>query len=594
MFMSFKMTWIYLRFLGLPPYYNKIAWFCGNQFGKSGGIIYHYVLRFFGVHPVPEKNYLYFECENGHTYTRPAPWPGYHHFKMQDGYCFRRGSGALDTSEVVKFPMNLECSCGAKLKIHQRLSSTYRFCSENLPMDKEGSGIESSEIRNRTYPELKKWLPPYLIKRDISQRSPSMRISDPNAGCTFGNEQNAIFYPGKDIVVEFLSYSQEVQSGAGQQRISVFCDEESPYAFYEEQPPRLMAENGDFLLGLTPANRMSYTFDEFYEEGELFVRSKTIADYYKEQGEEAKAKRVDRTSKKSKIAIFQAATDDNPVLSKKVIDGMLNYKDDDTVATRRYGIHRQVKGRIFKNFDWKTHFIKGEDYFTGGLPPLFWTHFRGIDVHPRTPYACGTCTLSPRDELFIWYAEPISPEKYTVYQIMRQFISETSQYRFKIGLCDPEAKTIKVNLVSIYDELNRVTSELKREGVGQGGYWEPWNTKGEFGRDKIKERLQNSRRVGRPFNNEILEEGRKKYLPTLWILDTAREAAEAMQKWSWEDFADQTSLTTKDAKNTPQQKWSHFNMVWEAILKHTGFRFTDYGRAMERDMGNQYMKSRRA
>ena len=593
-FLSYKPTWLWRQFYGLPPYYNQISFFTGNQFGKTTMLCHEKVMRAMGSHPVPEKNFLYFECENGHTYGRPAPWPGLHWWNLRDGMCFRLSENKKDTPQRVVFPTDMRCSCGAKLKIHDRKTTIYRLCSEKLPMEKEGSGAESGEIQNRTYPELKKWLPPFLIKKDISQRNASLKIADPNGGCVFGTGAEAVQYSGHDIIYEFVSYSQALQSTAGVQRLGILCDEEPPFAFYEEQMPRLMAENGDFQIGLTPAVRTSWTFDDIYEQAEIYIRTKAICEFYDRSGEKDKTKPVEKwPTRKSYMAVFQAATDDNPTLTHEAIDRALNFADEDTVATRRYGIHRQATGRILKDFDWKIHVIDADKYFHAGRVPLNWTHFRGIDYHPRTPWACGTCSLSPTDEMFIWYARGIPPDKFTTFQIMEQFSQACMDYQFRIHLVDPLAKSGKRDGVTDLDEIRRVTAELKRDGIGTGGYWETWDTKGEYGRDQIKVRLKNARIVGRPFNNKVVENGREINLPTIWIFrDGAWDAANDFQKWSWEQWIDQSAMMTKDDKNTPQQKHSHLPMVFECLHKHPSFKYNPHSEYREREY--QYFKSRTA
>jgi hypothetical protein len=410
----------------------------------------------------------------------------------------------------------------------------------------------------------------------------------------FGTGPKAVQYPGRDIIFEFLSYNQDVQAGAGTQRLSIYLDEEPQYSFYEEQRSRLLAENGDLILGLTPANRSSWTFDEFFEEAEFCVRTQAIVDFYERTGETARAKRFERTSRKTGICVLQAATDDNPTLQKEAIESKITFADPDTEATRRYGIHRQATGRIFKDFAWKIHVINEEEHFANGFVPHFWSHFRGIDYHPRNPLACGCCSLSPTDELFIWNSKSLSPEKLTTYEIMEQFYHSCMDYKFRLHLIDPESETIKKDHISVLDDINRISVELRREGIGTGGYWQTWNTKGEHGRDQIKERLKNSRRVGTPFNNKVVEGNATRYLPTIWFFKSAHEAAESAAKWSYDNWADQQSVNTKDNKEQPQQRWSHFNMVLEAILKHPGFRFYKESRPQERDMGNQYFKTARA
>ncbi|NIP54706.1 MAG: hypothetical protein GWO26_22520, partial [Phycisphaerae bacterium] len=147
-----------------------------------------------------------------------------------------------------------------------------------MPGDKESSdkaGTQSIETKNTVYPELKYWMPPYLIKRDITFRNPAMIIRDPLAGF----ELNGMVNRGDDIIIDFMGYSQSVQAGAGVQRMSVYVDEEPPKDFWDEQLVRLLAEDGDIILGLTPAEQMTWTYDELFERASLYYRTPTICDF---------------------------------------------------------------------------------------------------------------------------------------------------------------------------------------------------------------------------------------------------------------------------------------------------------------------------
>ena len=537
---SYKPTWIFDKFIRCS--HKVITAFTGNQFGKTDSFATQYIYRIMGWHPIPEKNVLYFECPSDHTYnvlTRP-----------EDNIC---------------------TVCGGKLQIHPRVSRIFRFASETLPGQKEtmaDSGGQSTEVKNTVYPAFKNRLPRFLIKKDITQRNTAMTISDPNGGRDFGD----LVYPRQDIVVEFVSYSQTIQAGAGVQRLSIWCDEEPPYDFWEEQLPRLLAEDGDILLSLTPANKISWTYDELFERAQIYYRTKAICDYLN-QDDDKEFIRMQETKSPHNIAVLQAATDDNPTLKLKVVDELMDkYDDPDVVATRRYGLHRQVKGRIFKSFDYNCHLIDEEEYFDRGIPTE-WLHARGIDYHPRVEWYCGIISLSPTNEAFIWGAEKFSPEQMTTKEICAAFAQVGYGYKFAINRIDPESVVIKKDGITVLDDINREFHKLKRDNLDHGGFWQTWNTKGEYGRMEIQKRLKNSLRVGKPFNNIVLEDGEKRYIPTIWIVAPGgRKAAEYMRRWRWEEWVDRSALTTKDDKNTVQQKWSHMNMVWEGILKEQGFR----------------------
>lgn len=535
-FAKFQRTWAFEHFVNLP--HSVITLMTGNQSMKTASCAFQYVLRIMSWHPIPEKNVLYFECPNGHKFN------------------------------ILGVPDSWVCPyCHSEIKIHERECRIFRFASEVLPGEtSDAKGIQSIEVKNTVYPEFKKWLPPCYIKKDIRHRNMAMTLHDPQAGQILCGEE----YKGYDITVELVAYSQTVLSTAGKQRISIWEDEEPPYDFHEEQIPRLMAEHGDLLLSLTPANRLSWTYDEIFERSQLYIRTEAIRDFLRTSDYDPPA--IERTDMPYSIAVIQAATDDNPTLSKDAIDDMMSqYDDPDIIATRRFGIHRQVKGRIFKGFDYKVHFIDGDEWFPYGIPHD-WNHARGIDYHPQTNWACGCISISPENEVFIWLDYNPSPEKHTTKEICLNLSTQCKDYRFFLNLIDPLSEGIKKDKVTILDDINDAFWSLGREGIGTGGYFTTWDTKGEKGRDEIRKRLKNAVLCERPFNNKTSKDGKVIYLPTVWILNNCKVAAKMMKMWRWDEYAETRFRMLKEEKNKPQEKWSHFNMVWEALFKHPAFR----------------------
>ena len=541
-FFLFKPTWAFQNFIRVP--HRIVGLFTGNQAMKTSSTAFQYVLRIMGWHPVAHKNVLYFECMNRHEFG------------------------------VLNRPQDNICTvCGGKLNIHPRGSRIFRFAAETLPQEKETVGLDgegqSKEIKNSTYPEFKKWLPRFLIKKDISFRLPSMSILDPNGGCYFGE----LHYPVEEIVVEFVSYNQQIQAGAGVQRLSVWCDEEPPKDFYEEQLPRLLAENGDFIVSLTPANRITWTYDEIFERAALYVRTKAIVDFYKER-EGKEVKRIERTSSPHDIAVIQAATDDNPTLMPEVIDSLFDAVDDqDTLAIRRYGIFKQVTGRIFKDFEYATHVIDPEKYFPGRRMFKDWVLARLVDYHESIPWAIAWVALSPHDEAFVYEEWDPSPDNFVNLTIAEEVASRSENYHFVMNLFDPLASKVQTNTgISTIEDFNRIFHQLKHEGIGSGGYWESWDTKSTRGRDIIRMRLKNALRVGVPFNNTILEGGLKTYLPTIWVWNNCRNMARSLKQWRLEEWAAARQNVNRERKETPAEKFSHFCTALEAAFKDRRFR----------------------
>lgn len=554
-YLSFEPHWAYRKFINLD--YRIVGLFCGNQYGKTAGVAHQYVSRWLGIHPIANKNTVYLECasrycKSGHRFVMGSKnFPkdfvcpecgekiGKHSF-----HSFHMGSGLLGK----------DCpTCGEKVSVHMRVVRIYRFCAEVLPEDKgtvSEAGGESTEIKNTIYPAIKRWLLPTLIKKDITARNKSMILRD--------------IYGGPDIVLDFTAYSQP-SPGAGVQRSSIYCDEEPPIFFLEEQRPRIAADNGDIIIGCTPANRITYLYDEIFEKAHVYIRTPIIC---KKFG----LKQIEYTDSKKNIAVIQAAMDDNPTLDEDTINDILDSIDDpDAYNIRRYGIFKQVSGRIFKDFSYTVHCINKDTHFTNGIPHR-WVHGRFIDYHPHNRWACMNISISQYDEAFIWEEFNPDPNRMTTREISREFALMGKDYNFLLNLIDPLAKSIQKDIVSVLDDINREFYDLKKDDIGTGGYWQPWDTKSLRGREEIRRRLKNSLRVERPFNNKVIIKGREQRLSTLWLLNNCNNTAKSMRSWRLEEWANSASLSTKDAKESPQQKHSHFPMCIEAAFKHPGFR----------------------
>lgn len=383
--LSFQWTWAFKYFIHMP--FDNIALFTGNQCMKTASCAIQYVFRIMGWHPIPKKNVLYFECPELVKEEETAdkafddtlikhPWVSR---KLPDGSSInlhREGDyfdsvfypGAYPKRYYKSLrPKDNKCTfCGAKLRVHKRKTRVFRFAGEVLPGDSDtvGDGGQSTEVKNAAYPEFKKWLPAFLIKRDITARKFTMLLHDPNNGHEFGD----IKYKGEDIVVEFVAYSQPTK-GAGVQRLSIWQDEEGSIDWYEEQGPRLVAEDGDFLTSLTPANKITWTYDELYERAQLNIKTDCICEFLRKGNPDKEFNNFTWTDSSMGIAVIQAATDDNPTLSRKSIEKHYEYDDEETIATRRYGIFAQSTGRVFGDFNTGVHVVDFSNLFMDGVIP---------------------------------------------------------------------------------------------------------------------------------------------------------------------------------------------------------------------------------
>ena len=139
----------------------------GNQAGGTAVIAYNYVLRILGWHPIPRKNVVYFKCNTAKIYED----------KLKDSLSIdgiERGH-YFSPKEYFSGLEGKQCPhCNTDIHKHERLHKIYRFASQNLPVEKsrsnEDSNERSSETKNTQYPEFTRWLPSFLLKKDITAR----------------------------------------------------------------------------------------------------------------------------------------------------------------------------------------------------------------------------------------------------------------------------------------------------------------------------------------------------------------------------------------------------------------------------------------
>jgi phage terminase large subunit-like protein len=513
-YLEFMPTQVFQWLINCPC--KIIALFTGNQFGKNETVIMDYYLRVWGKHPQKHKNVL--------------------------------------PDDKIR---------------------TIRFASENLPGE-----VDGEEVKNTQYPVLKRRFNPNWILKDITARKTVVQVQ-PQTMRVLANGEKCMTKP---VNFEFVSYGQSTQAQAGVQRKSVYIDESAPMDFFGEQIPRLLAADGDLIVSYTPTpGNMGWEFDYFYDRAKVIYRTEAVRRRMKERHNEDLPE-IEHKESKHDIAVIMAATDDNPIYKKLAAEkskrvgrvvtadeyitdmlGLIN--DEDEIDARRYGLFKQMSGSIFKAYNEKIHRISEDKWFPDGIPHE-WKHFRGIDWHESTAWAIGWIAVSPQDEIFIYNEFNPSPEKMVTMEIMRVVSERSKDYKFDLSLIDPLSSKVQPNTgLSSLEDINRLSSEYRKQGIGTGGYWQVWDTKSQKGRDEIKKRLQNAALCGTPFNNEVKKDGITKRLPTLWILDNCVQTHLSLKNWRLEEWGDRTSLITKDNKQTPQQKWSHFCTMLEGLMK---------------------------
>jgi len=347
---SFIQSWLYHEFINCPL--KILGLFTGNRFGKTFMAARNYCDRIFGNHGVARKNVLYFKCtakENGEEVG--------HEFSprdMMDKFPHVGHMVNLDGSERCDHP-----DCGEPIYEVPRRDRIFRFASACLPMQgediyhrKKGAMArfgQSLEIKNVQHPAFRKLIPPFLVMQDCTTRSAQMVIQDP-----FGRGP---------IQIGFTSYKQPMVDKTGQNLMSCWYDEQAGEDEVSDGRARVVFEKGDQLLTCTPIDFTSFYFNDIFEQAQIIYRTKTIVDFLKE--DEGKIyPQIEHRESKLSIAVFWAATDDNTLIDKREIEDLLMTHDDPIMnKIKRYGLFKQISGRIFPQYDSNVHTYEGNKIF---------------------------------------------------------------------------------------------------------------------------------------------------------------------------------------------------------------------------------------
>jgi hypothetical protein len=409
------------------------------------------------------------------------------------------------------------------------LNKPIRMVSKVVP---EGPDDE----QNQQYLELRRLISPLgIITKPITVRNKILGVRT----------------NGTDKQVEFMASTQELDAFMSVQRSALYQDEEIDRSKWDESLKRLLKENGDASLSLTPVRGLDWVFDSIWNRAEKIYRSDIICRKFGYSP-------VEEFDRRTGIQVFCWATDDNPVLDKETIDRIFeNFDDPDELAMARYGVFRQVSGRIYKVFDDKIHKVPAADVFSVDLFKTYW-NYRLIDFHPAKPWYVSFVAVSPHNEWFIWRELKQSHDNRTTLELRDEIkansLLEEDEELNRCTLIDPLSNMKQGNTgYSTFEDLSMGENGLRRLTEA--------DTKNNGGRENIKMRLRNSMLCKYPGNNikqDNLEETRYGiYLPTLWFLDCCPGHIEHFKNWRYVDFKLEHVKATRTVKRE-SQKYSDY------------------------------------
>jgi hypothetical protein len=249
-------------------------------------------------------------------------------------------------------------------------------------------------------------------------------------------------------------------------------------------------------------------------------------------------------------------------MTKDAIDNLFyDVDDDDDLALRRYGVFRQVSGRIYKVFEEKIHKIPFDKVFSVENFKNYW-HYRILDYHPSKPWYVTWVAVTPKHEWFVWNEMIQYHDKKTIQELRddikdESLLDEDDEFN-RCTLIDPLSKVSKIKSSrSVFDELRMGELGLRRCRTA-----DTKDTKdSKPSRSQIKSRLKNSVTCQVPGNNFFPnlppDEIYGHYKPTLWFLDNCTGHIEHFRSWRFVDFKQAHVKATRTIKRE-SEKYSDF------------------------------------
>jgi hypothetical protein len=442
-----------------------------------------------------------------------------------------------------------------------------RFVSKVVPEDKD-------DEENQQYVCMRAVFGPMgAIVKNITARNKIMHI------------KNIRGYGPPVFKAEFMASTQELDAFMSVQRSAYYQDEEIDKGKWNESVKRLMKAGGDVSVSVTPVKGLDWMYDSLWCKAQRIVRSKTVCAKF---GYPA----VEISGKRTGIECFQWATDDNPGMTMENIEQTFeNFDDPEELAMARYGVFKQVSGRIYKSFDKRVHVVPFDDVFNEDLFRTYW-QYRVIDFHQKKPWYVSFVAVSPTHEWFVWQEMVASHDARTTYEIRdeikaKSLFDEDTEFN-RATLIDPLSMIEQGNTgMTTFHDLETGENGLRRLMTA--------DTKGSpvHGREHIKMRLRNSIISCIPGNNMITDKSKAEarfglYRPTIWFLDNCRKHIEQIEGWRYVDHVQERTKATRTTKRE-SEKNQDFCRNMEFMGSHNPVYYT----SLKEDSDNYWDQSRR-
>lgn len=197
-------------------------------------------------------------------------------------------------------------------------------------------------------PEIQRWLPSrYLIENSWEKSySKTDRILTLNNGST----------------CEFMSYEQDREKFQGTSRHWTWFDEEPPLEIFKECLVRLIDQDGDWWMTMTPLIEMSWTYDALYDPA-------LLGDI--------------------QVEVIEVDTFENPYVKREAYDRLTEIMSDEEKKTRSTGVYISHTGLVYGEVFSHANNVIPDIVKSSRWPVLrdTWEHFQMIDHGFNNPTA---------------------------------------------------------------------------------------------------------------------------------------------------------------------------------------------------------------
>lgn len=320
--------------------------------------------------------------------------------------------------------------------------------------------------------------------------------------------------------IKFLSYEMHPKKWEGYTWDVVGFDEPPPRHAYIATRRGCMRRHAPLFFSFTPLSE-PWIYEQLYN---------TSAAVHVNLEEDV----ARLTDPVRQVFVTTIAIEENPYLTKDQRDAFLEDLDDEEREARQHGRFLHLMGRVYKDFDPRTHVLPA-------MPASDWREWPAglvVDPHDRRPFACLWFVISPRNEMFFVGEWPDFDFYHTKnFQAGVDFYSQAmSEMEGALGLQRLEWNLMDPRFGKTPSGLTGTTmmEEFRKYGRYFDEHLVPFEDI-QSGHIKVRKRLKEN---------------------SVFFLESCTNAIRGMRNYTWQEW--RGSDEDKGVKERPAERWKDF------------------------------------